>query len=151
MTKKADAVRERFIEEQGLRSQDEGLPRIAGRMLGLLIFDGRPRSFGELATELKVSRASISTNARLLQTLGAIERTTVPGDRQDYFQLSEDPYARILDGALERAERSRLAIQKFRDALPTTGQNGPRRRLKEYGDFYANVVEALAEARDRSV
>ena len=150
MTKKAEAVRERFIEEQGLRSQDEGLPRIAGRMLGLLIFDGRPRSFGELATELKVSRASISTNARLLQTLGAIERTTVPGDRQDYFQLSEDPYARILDGALERAERARQAIERSRRALPAAGHAGPRRRLQDYERFYATVVEALTEARNRS-
>ena len=150
MNKKVDAVRERFIEDQGLRSQGEGLPRIAGRMLGLLIFDGRPCSFGELATELQVSRASISTNARLLETLGAIERTSVPGDRQDYFQLSEDPYARILDGALERAEKARQAIERSRRALPATGHAGPRRRLQDYESFYANVVEALTEARDRS-
>ena len=149
MNEKVDAVRERFIEDQGLRAQADGLPRIAGRLLGLLIFDGRARSFGELATELQVSRGSISTNARLLEALGAIERTTRPGDRQDYFQLSEDPYSRILDGALERAEKSRRAIEKARKALPSSGQAGPRRRLQEYEAFYRHVVDALAEARDR--
>ena len=149
MNKKVDAVRERFIEDQGLRSQGDGLPRIAGRMLGLLIFEGRAFSFSELAVELQVSRGSISTNARLLEALGAIERTTVPGDRQDYFQLSEDPYSRILDGALDRAEKSRRAIEKYRKALPATGSAGPRRRLQDYESFYATVVAALTEARER--
>ena len=149
MTEHADPVRERFIEQQGLAAQGDGLPRIAGRMLGLLIFDGRTYSFGELATELQVSRGSVSTNARLLEALGAIERVTRPGDRQDYFQLSEDPYSRILDGALERAEKSRRMIEKSRSALPASGSAGPKRRLREYESFYRVVVDALTEARER--
>ena len=145
----AAEVRERFIEQQGLSSQGDGLPRIAGRMLGLLIFDGRPYSFGDLATELQVSRGSVSTNARLLEALGAIERVTRPGDRQDYFQLSEDPYSRILDGALERAEKRRHGIEKSRAALPVAGNAGPRKRLQEYESFYRILVEALSEAQKR--
>lgn len=148
MTKKTDSVRERFIEGQGLSAQGDGLPRIAGRMLGLMIYDGRAYSFGELATELRVSRGSVSTNARLLETLGALERVTRPGDRQDYFQLSEDPYSRILEGALERAERSRRTIEKAHTALPATGHAGPRGRLREYESFYRTIVEALTRARD---
>ena len=146
---KTDPVRERFIEQQGLSAQGDGLPRIAGRILGLLIFDGRAYSFGELAVELQVSRGSVSTNARLLEALGAIERVTRPGDRQDYFQLSEDPYSRILDAALERAEKSRRMIEKSRSALPGSGSAGPKRRLREYESFYRVVVDALTEARER--
>jgi DNA-binding transcriptional regulator GbsR (MarR family) len=57
-----DAIRSEFIEKTGLISQAEGLPRIAGRVFGLLIFDGDMVSFGDLATRLQVSRASISTS-----------------------------------------------------------------------------------------
>ncbi len=47
-----DAIREDFIEKTGLITQAEGLPRIAGRVFGMLIFDGELVSFGDLATRL---------------------------------------------------------------------------------------------------
>ena len=56
-----DAI-ERFIEGFGLLMQQDGLPRIAGRMLALFIVEGGPFSFSELAEKLQVSRGSISTN-----------------------------------------------------------------------------------------
>ena len=101
----ASGVRERFIEQMGIIAQGDGVPRIAGRMMGLMIFDGRPYSFSELATELQVSRGSVSTNARILEQMGIIERTAVPGERQDYFQLADSPYEAVLSGALARARK----------------------------------------------
>ena len=69
--------------------------------MGLMIFDGKAYSFGDLAIELQVSRGSVSTNARLLEQMGIIERVAKAGDRQDYFQLADDPYVNILTGVLE--------------------------------------------------
>ena len=46
-----DSVRTDFIEPTGMISQAEGMPRIAGRILGLLIYDGDIISFGDLATK----------------------------------------------------------------------------------------------------
>ncbi|MDG1067192.1 MAG: MarR family transcriptional regulator [Sulfitobacter sp.] len=76
-----DAVRADFIEKSGLISQAEGLPRIAGRVFGMLIFDGDMISFGELATRLQVSRASISTSIRILEERGLVKRMTKAGER----------------------------------------------------------------------
>ena len=61
-----DPVRSDFIEKTGLTAQADGLPRIAGRVFGMLIYDGDVVSFGDLATKLQVSRASISTSIRIL-------------------------------------------------------------------------------------
>ena len=93
MSREFARIREQFIEQIGLVAQGEGMPRIAGRLMGLMVFDGKPRSFGELATELKVSRGSISTNARMLEERGIIERLGIAGDRQDYFPLAENAVA----------------------------------------------------------
>ncbi|MDG1076042.1 MAG: ArsR family transcriptional regulator, partial [Planktotalea sp.] len=67
-----DPVRTDFIEKTGLITQAEGLPRIAGRVFGLLIYDGDVVSFGDLATKLQVSRASISTSIRILEERGLV-------------------------------------------------------------------------------
>jgi DNA-binding transcriptional regulator GbsR (MarR family) len=130
-----DKAAEEFIEQMGIYAQADGLSRIAGRMLGFFIMSGGPHSFSEVAEKLQVSRASISTNARILESFGAIERTSRPGDRQDYFRLAADPYARMLEGSMMRIERiERLATKTLGD-LPAKERES-RTRLSEMLAFY---------------
>lgn len=129
-----------FIERMGLSTQADGLPRIAGRMLGLFIVYDGPFSFSELAERLLVSRGSVSTNARLLENLGILERFTRAGDRQDYFQLSRDPYGRLLEGYLERMRRTHSVIEQAQQDI-ADASSGSRQRLQEIGDFYQTAID----------
>ena len=149
MTDEIKMVRERFIEQMGVISQGDGLPRIAGRLMGLMIFDGRPYSFGELAIELQVSRGSISTNARTLEQVGVIERTSNPGDRQDYFQLADDPYVNILKGAMTRSRKACETVNKTVNALPKQGHTEVRARLDAFEQYYQTLLGALNHAVER--
>lgn len=128
MTEGIKVVRERFIEQMGVISQGDGLTRIAGRLMGLTIFDGRPYLFGELAIELQVSWGSISTNARILEQIGIIEQFAKPGDRQDYCQLVDDPYVNILKGGARWHDQRRLAAPSTKP--PTRCQNAAMPRWK---------------------
>src|SRR5690606_21420618 len=60
----------RFIEQMGMSAQADGVPRIAGRIFGYFVINGGPISFTQLAQELQVSRASVSTNLRILASIG---------------------------------------------------------------------------------
>lgn len=131
---------EEFVERMGLSAESDGLPRIAGRMWGFFIIYGGPCSFAELAEKLQVSRGSISTNARILRDLGIIERVTRPGDRQDYYQLAENPYDRMLEGYVERMRLSVKNVEKALAALPA-GWNNTELRLKEMHRFYDAAVK----------
>jgi len=107
---------ERFIEAMGLAHEEDRLPRIAGRLVGLLILSPEPVRFDHLAARLRVSRASISTNTRLLENMGVIQRVTRPGDRRDYFKINEEPglLLRIVDRYRARqasAEEMKRALQ----------------------------------------
>lgn len=95
----------RFIEELGLISQEHGDARIAGRMLGLLVTEGRPLSLGQISERLSVSRASVSTNARQLARRGVLRLTARAGDRQDYYEIAELPYSHMLGEMARRFER----------------------------------------------
>ena len=157
MADKPQDVVVEFVEQMGLILQAEGLPRIAGRIMGLMIMHGGPFSLTELAAGLTVSRASISTNTRLLEELGVIERTAMPGDRQDYFRLSRQPYARMLRGVVRRMRRAREVVESTREALPQA-MNGAQHRLNELDSFYealiesfVNVIEAWDAKRQPSV
>ncbi len=136
-----ERIRGEFIEKTGMISQAEGLPRIAGRVFGMLIFDGEAVSFGDLATRLQVSRASISTSIRLLEERGLVKRLTKAGDRQDYFQLATNPYATMFDGILKRTRATREDIAQTIDSLPQDAEAVSR--LTAYADFYASTEAAV--------
>ena len=63
-------------------------------------------SLDDLADQLQVSKASISSNARLLENWGIAERITLPGDRRDFYQLSPNAEERSLQRTLERGWRA---------------------------------------------
>ena len=140
------ATRSDFIEQTGLITQAEGLPRIAGRVFGMLIFDGEAVAFGDLATRLQVSRASISTSVRLLEERGLVRRLTRPGERQDYFELAPNPYATLLDGLSRRTRATRDQIGATIRALPP--QADAAGRLAAYAEFYAALDGAVSTALD---
>jgi DNA-binding transcriptional regulator GbsR (MarR family) len=147
MANKSEDVVVEFVEQMGLILQAEGLPRIAGRIMGLMVMHGGPFSLTELANCLSVSRASISTNTRLLEDLGVIERTATPGDRQDYFRLSRQPYARMLRGIVRRMGRAREVVGSTQEALPADMPEA-HERLEELDAFYEAIIETFENVVD---
>lgn len=125
-------AREQFIERNGLQAEASGVPRIAGRLIGIFLLDGGPISFAELAERLQASRASISTNTRLLERLGIIERVSIRGKRQDFFQLHNNPFAL----AVEHSIRESLRFSGYVD------------ELLEHGDLSADATARVQAAQD---
>ncbi len=144
MNKTPEQAIEGFIESMGLSAESDGLPRIAGRMWGFFIVFGGPCSFAELAERLKVSRGSISTNARILRDLGIIERVARPGDRQDYYCLTENPYHRLLEGYVARMRRTITSVSQLRDSLDN-GWEKTQARLGDMQHFYTTAVTTTEE------
>ncbi|SPH24937.1 HTH-type transcriptional regulator MmpR5 [Defluviimonas aquaemixtae] len=145
MTDSQRTLRSDFIEMVGLIAQDEGLPRISGRIMGLLLFDGRPYSFGEIAIELRVSRGSISANTRMLSERGVIRKVAKPGDRQDYYQIEDDPYREVLKGVAERSKRNAARIREI-EAKIDKADKGRSKRLKDYAGFYEAISKGIGKA-----
>ena len=100
-----------------------------------------PYSFGEIAERLAVSRGSISTNTRLLESLWVIDRVSKKGERGDYFQLAQDPYAKLLQGVSQRMEKSIGILQKTRDALPNNREQS-QTRLMDLQQFYSEYLKS---------
>lgn len=144
----AETARADFIETVGVIAQSEGLPRIAGRVLAMLLYDGERVSFGQLADALQVSRGSISSSVRMLESQQLIKRVAKPGDRQDYFQLADDAYAAMTKFALAGTRRSQAEIDDTIEKLPEEAQD-VRARLEAFASFYNAISAALEDAIPR--
>lgn len=142
MDRKTKEALERFVEQMGLITQADGLPRIAGRLMGLMMIESGPFSFGQLSERLKISRGSVSTNTRLLENLGIIERVALPSDRQDYFQLAPNPHARRLEGVVHRMVRTRKLVAATEPVLPKEMKTS-RKRLNELDEFCCMAMRSI--------
>jgi DNA-binding transcriptional regulator GbsR (MarR family) len=151
MSEFGDGPEAAFVEQLGLIYQAEGMPRIAGRIIGLMILNARPFSFDELSKALKISRGSVSTNTRMLEAWGVLQRVSMPGERQDYFKLAKRPYSQMLERQLDKTRRVRSEVAQARDRIPEDHAIA-RTRVDELIRFYDVVVDttetALAQFRE---
>ncbi len=140
-----------FIESMGRYFESYGIPRIGGRMLGLLLISHEPLSAESIASVLKVSRGSISTNFRLLLASGLAEKVTFPSDRTTYYTFPLTAWEKAMKVEIEgTASLGRLAQQGLA-ALPA--DNPARSRLEGMAEWVNMISEVyhkmLTEWRSR--
>lgn len=133
-----------FIEKFCIVAEQDGFPRIAGRLMGFLMVNEGPFTLDDLAEELQISKTSASTNARLLEQYGLIQREIKPGDRRDFYRLADDHWERMFDVAKKRMQRFHDVLEQTMKALPAKEKYG-RARLKEAQDFHAFMLENFSE------
>ncbi|MCF3596056.1 MarR family transcriptional regulator [Rhodobacteraceae bacterium LMO-12] len=148
-TAAAESARADFIEKIGVIAQSEGVPRIAGRVLAMLLYDGERVSFGQLADALQVSRGSVSSSVRLLESQQLIKRVAKPGDRQDYFQMVESAFANMVEASVTRVRRAAAEIEESLKDIPAS-EKGARARVAEYAAYYRAMGDGL-EATARAL
>lgn len=140
-----DAQTGKFIDRMGLALESDGSPRIAGRIFGLLLVSEDARSLDDLAAELRVSKGSVSTNARLLEQRGILERICRPSDRRDYYRVPPDLFSRTMAQRVQRWQRFHEAIGEARISIPIQSRE-VLDRLEEYEAAYAFMSQVIGEA-----
>jgi DNA-binding transcriptional regulator GbsR (MarR family) len=138
-----------FIEDISLYFEQMGLPRMAGRVLGVLLICEPPaQSLTDLCEILQASKSSISTTTRLLIEMSLIERTASPVPRQVYFQFKPGGWVvfirqrlRLWASLHEIAERGLGLLQDQDPAL--------RERLQEAHDMFSLIEDELPALLER--
>ena len=149
MTNSTHPAAERLIEQMGLQWESEGRPRIAGRLFALMLLEDRDFTLEELAGLLRVSRGSMSTNTRLLESQGAIERVAKSGDRRVYYRLTADPYRAMIESHLKRMERTRDVVAQARKELAAVTKKKHTRlaEIERFHKFAITTISAMLAER----
>jgi DNA-binding transcriptional regulator GbsR (MarR family) len=137
-----------FVERMGLHLEADGLPRSAGRIFGHMMLADAACSLDDLAEALQVSKASVSTNARLLEQIGLLERTIEMGDRRDFYRMRGDAWERMLLLARKRWEATQSLLSQARSALPEE-MVAARSRVCEAARFHALLMDEADSLLER--
>jgi DNA-binding transcriptional ArsR family regulator len=133
-----------FIESMGMYFEGQGVPRIGGRILGLLMVAHDPLSADDIAKILKVSRASVSTNLRPLTISGMVDKLSPLHDRTTYFVFSEAALEqRMLAGIQSSIIFKKVAEQGYA-ALPA--HDPARYRMQRSIEWSNLLVESFENA-----
>ena len=108
----------RFIQQMGGYFENSGVPPIGGRILGLLMIAHEPLSAEDIASILNVSRASISTNFRVLAAAGLAERFTSHADRTTYYSFPDTAWEQALVLGARRAQVFKRIVEDGLAAMP---------------------------------
>jgi DNA-binding transcriptional regulator GbsR (MarR family) len=138
-----------FVEDTSLFFEQMGFPRMAGRILGVLLISDPPaQSLNDLCEILQASKSSVSTNARLLTETGLIERVPSPVPRRVYFHFKPGGWLvfmrqrlRLMASLHQIAEHGLELLQDQDPAL--------RERLQEAHDMFSLIEEEFPALLDR--
>lgn len=138
-----------FIEDIGLFFEQMGMPRMAGRILGVLLISDPPaQSITDLSEKLKASKSSISIMARLLVENGLIERVASRVPRRDYYRFKPGGWILYMEQWLELMAALHQITER---GLALIDEKPPelKERLQEAHDLFSFIEEefpALLEA-----
>lgn len=132
-----------FIEDIGLFFEQAGMPRMAGRILGVLLICNPPaQSIGEIAEKLKASKSSVSIMARMLVENGLVERAASPLPRRDYYQFKPGGWVVYMRQWLELMSElhsiTERGLELIQDMPPEF-----KVRLQEAHDIFSLLEENL--------
>ncbi len=139
---KLPQVAERFIEDFGLALASQGFSRTAGRLLGLILMLDDGGDLDSLAAQLHVSRASVSTNTRLLESIGAIERHSIPGRRRIVYRAARTQHNRAMEAMVLRMRRTLDIVDDARTELPRQ-MAGAKERLQRFAEYYEKNIAVM--------
>ncbi len=138
-----------FVEDISLYFEHMGLPRTAGRVLGVLLISDPPQqSLTDLTELLQASKSSVSTTTRLLSEMDLIERVPSPVPRQVYFQFKPGGWTVFIRqrlrlwASLHQIAEQGLELLQGRDPLL-------RERLQEAHDMFSLIEEELPALLER--
>ncbi len=127
----------RFIQQMGGYFESAGVPPIGGRILGLLMVAHEPLSAEDIAAILNVSRASVSTNFRVLAAAGLAERYTSHADRVTYYTFPDTAWEQAMVLGARRAQNFKRIVNEGLAAMPA--DDAARWHLLR-GSEYADLV-----------
>ena len=124
---------QRFVLHWGEMGSAWGVNRSIGQIHALLYLSERPLTADDLAQTLAIARSNVSGSVRDLLAWGLVQRTSILGDRRDYFTAEADLWemvariaemrkARELDPTLQMLRTCSVEAAQCRQTPPVTRQ-----------------------------
>ncbi|RSM69649.1 transcriptional regulator [Kibdelosporangium aridum] len=134
-----------WVERVSMFLAADGVPPMAGRILGwLMVCDPPEQSAGQICDAIGASRASLTTNMRVLTTMGFVTRRTKPGERTTFYRVDQDAWERVV---LRQISALAAFGEITRDGLAMLGARSVRAgRIREAQDVFDWLAKTFDNA-----
>lgn len=86
-----------WVERVAMYLARDGVPPIAGRVLGwLMVCDPPEQTPAQISSAIGSSRASLTSNLRLLTGMGFLTWRTRPGERTGYYRMADEAWSVVV-------------------------------------------------------
>ena len=127
-------VRQRLIEVAGRTTQDLGMGRIIGQVLGDIYMTEGDSSLDDIGRNLGLSKAAVSIAARQLESLGLLQRIWKKADRKNYYRIVDHLGVALRQGLLElvrgKMRTAGVELDRAEELLRQAGNGGNNSEIK---------------------
>ena len=127
-------VRQRLIEVAGRTTQDLGMGRIIGQVLGDIYMTEGDSSLDDIGRNLGLSKAAVSIAARQLESLGLLQRIWKKNDRKNYYRIVDHLGVALRQGLLElvrgKMRTAGVELDRAEELLRQAGNGGNNDEIK---------------------
>lgn len=139
-------ARREFVDLWGQMANHWGINRTMAQIHALLMIAPEPLTAEQIMDELKISRGNVSMNLRDLINWGIVRRTSMPGDRRDFFATEADVWTMFQIILRERKKRELDPIlNRLDECLVHAGKKAEKPDDKAAHDAY---LQRVSELRD---
>lgn len=140
-------IKTEFIQDYGRGYQSFGLPKLMGRVVGLLLYQGAPLSLDDITAELQVSKGPVSQIMGRLREHNLVRRIWVPGSRRDYYEAEPDIFGQAFTNHATLQGQNLALARKYTQLIRGTDAELPEsfaERMLEMECFYTMMNKHLA-------
>jgi hypothetical protein len=138
-----------MVEQVGMWFSSLGVPRATGQIFGYLVAcDPAEQSASDIAAGTGISRASVSSGARMLVQLQAIEERHRVGDRKTYYRLRSGWWVQAVTTKMSGFDRLAGEARRIKAAGSVTRTDGLD-ELIAFAEFWSDEIPRLRERWER--
>jgi DNA-binding transcriptional regulator GbsR (MarR family) len=139
-------ARREFVDLWGQMANHWGINRTMSQIHALLMISPEPLTAEQIMDELQISRGNVSMNLRDLINWGIVRRTSLAGDRRDFFVTEQDVWSMFQIILRERKKRELdPLLSRLDECLEHAGKKPEAAEDKAAHEAY---VKRVSELRD---
>ncbi|HUO08511.1 MAG TPA: MarR family transcriptional regulator [Phycisphaerae bacterium] len=139
-------ARREFVDLWGQMANHWGINRTMSQIHALLMISPEPLTAEQIMEELQISRGNVSMNLRDLINWGIVRRTSLPGDRRDFFVTEQDVWSMFQIILRERKKRELDPLLSRLDEC--MARAGRKPETPEDKAAHESYVKRVTELRD---
>lgn len=141
-------AKDKFINTWGSLGTHWGINKAMAMIHALLFVSPEPLSMEDIMEELSISRGNTSMNLRQLMDWGIVYKTSIAGERKEYFESEKDVQELARTIARERSRREiQPALRVLKDVsnIEDDGSAKTKELIEKTKDLYdlANTADTI--------